>query len=305
MTILIIGLGSIAEKHIIAIRSLIVDPNICALRTKGHTNVLPGVKNIYSIDGLEDRPDFIIISNPTYLHAESIKESAVLGCPLFIEKPVLQDVSEIETVNEILTKHKTVSYVACNLRFHPAIQFLQTYLKDGTQAVNEVNIYCGSYLPDWRPGRDFRTVYSAIRSMGGGVHRDLVHELDYCCWLFGMPKESHSLRRNVSSLHIDADDYAQYNLLYDAFSVNIALNYYRRDARRDIEIVTESDTIKADLLHCNVVSLKNGILFFHEGFSMQDTYIAQMKYFIEQMKSNQKPMNGFPEAAAILKIALA
>lgn len=304
MKILIVGLGSIAQKHVSAIRNILYEPNIIALRSKENSNIFPGIKNIYSIDELDAKPDFIIISNPTSLHAETIKNALSIGCPLFIEKPVLQDLNALEILNKSIHEKNIVTYVACNLRFHPVIQYLHKYLKENNELINEVNIYCGSYLPDWRPERDFRTIYSAKTEMGGGVHLDLIHELDYCFWLFGKPAEVISLKRNVSSLRIDAVDFAQYNFLYKSFSANIVLNYYRRDVRRDIEIVLENGTIKADLIWPCVINVKTKEILYQKEFSIQDTYLIQMKYFIDHLKLHQKPMNDFFEATEILKTVL-
>jgi len=304
LNILIIGLGSIAQKHIVAIREVIREPEIYALRSEKDKEPFPGVHNIYSLDELATRPDFVIISNPTHLHSTSIRDTVTLGCPLFIEKPVIHSLEDLENLRELLLRHHTTTYVACNMRFHPAIQFLRSYLNTHHDRINEVNVYCGSYLPDWRRGRNFRTIYSANKSMGGGVHLDLVHEMDYCCWLFGMPSKTISLKRNVSCLQIDAVDFAHYNLLYDLFVANITLNYYRRDDRRTIEIVTEEDTIEADLSRCTVTALRTGKSLFGQDFKMKDTYAQQMKYFLEHIEKKQKPMNDFFEAVEIMKIVL-
>ncbi len=54
----------------------------------------------------------------------------------------------------------------------------------GRQAIT-VSAYVGQDIRDWRPGRDHRTTASATQEAGGGVLRDLSHELDYLLWLFG------------------------------------------------------------------------------------------------------------------------
>ena len=177
-------------------------------------------------------------------------------------------------------------------------------MTENTSIINEVNIYCGSYLPDWRPGKDFRKIYSANAAMGGGVHLDLIHELDYCTWLFGNPMETTSVKRNVSYLKINAIDFAAYHLLYDTFSANITLNYFRKDPKREIEIITEKGTIKADLLKCTITSLEDSQIIFEQPYQVKDTYVEQMNYFISHIKNNQQPMNNFDEAVDVLKIAL-
>jgi predicted dehydrogenase len=305
LNILIVGLGSIARKHIIAIHEILPDSKIYALRSSKNVENEHGVNNIFNLNELNVKPDFIIISNPTQLHEDTILKTLEMGCPLFIEKPVLSELKNSEKIIREIQKNKTITYVACNLRFHPAIQFLKKYVSSNTYIINEVNMYCGSYLPDWRPGKDFRKIYSANAAMGGGVHLDLIHELDYCTWLFGNPLETKSVKRNVSSLKIDAVDFASYHLFYETFSANITLNYFRKDAKREIEIVTEKETINANLLNCVVSNLNDNKILFEQSYEVKDTYIHQMNYFINQIKNNQQPMNDFKEAVEVLKIALA
>lgn len=140
--------------------------------------------------------------------------------------------------------------------------------------------------------------------MGGGVHLDLIHEIDYCYWLFGKPDKVMSFRRKLSSLNIDSDDFASFQLMYKKFTVNIILNYYRKVPKRSLEIVAEEKIINVDLLNCEIVS-DDGSVELKENFSIGDTYGLQMLYFLNCLKSNLKPMNDFDEAAEVLRIALA
>ena len=304
MNVLIIGLGSIARKHIAALQVLNIDTAIYALRSNLNATIEEGVKNIYHLDDLDIVFDFAIISNPTHLHFHFIEKLALKGIPLFIEKPIVHTLENVDKLIDIIKNKQLVTYVACNLRFHPCILFLKNKIDSKKLRINEVNVYCGSYLPDWRPGKDFRTVYSANAAMGGGVHLDLFHELDYTTWLLGLPIKSKSILRNSSSLVIDAVDYANYVLEYDFFTANIVLNYYRRKPKREIEIVLDEDTLTVDLIKNEIKNDAGECLFQAIDFSVKDTYFFQLEYFIDCLKNDQVPMNSFTESLEILKICL-
>jgi predicted dehydrogenase len=302
LNILIIGVGSIARKHIAAIREVIPDASIYALRSSKTAEQIEGVHSLFSLDDIKIILDFIIISNPTQLHEQSIRNCIQFDCPLFIEKPVLSSTAHADSLAKQIKEKNIITYVACNLRFHPTIQFLKKHLEENQQRINEANIYCGSFLPDWRPGKNFKEIYSANASMGGGVHLDLIHEIDYCLWLFGKPLDIRSLKRNASSLQIDAVDFAFYHLLYPSFSANVSLNYFRKDSKREIEIVFEDHTLKADLL-TSKVSIGDKIIF-EQPYHIQETYTKQLTYFIDHIVQQKKPMNSFTEAIDVLKIVL-
>ena len=302
MKILIIGLGSIAHKHVRAIRKLDQSAEIYALRHKPEAEKIESVVNIFSLDEIDFSPAFVIISNPTSEHRNTIENTLNFGCPLFIEKPVFDNLAGTKDLLTKIRDKKITTYVACNLRFHACLVFLKNYLTENKFRLNEVNGYCGSYLPDWRPNVDFRKVYSANAQIGGGVHLDLIHELDYLYWLFGLPQKTNAFRRNRSSLKISAADYANFSLIYEEFTASVILNYYRRDAKRMCELVFQDKTWLVDLLKNEVT--ENGQMIFSSPETLADTYFKQMKYFINCFQTNELPMNSIYEAVKVLKIVL-
>lgn len=304
MNILIVGLGSIAKKHVKVLKKIIKDVKIYALRSSINSINFPSVQNIYDIDECDFKFDFAIISNPTSLHFKYIDLLLKKNIPLFIEKPVLHNLEKADWLLNQIQEKNLLTYVACNLRFHPCIKFLKSFLKDCKEKINEINVYSGSYLPDWRPNQNYRESYSANHSMGGGVHLDLIHELDYLIWLFGYPKNSISNFKKISNLEINSYDYANYFLDYDCFSATIILNYFRKKPKRQIEIIFENESWTVDLIMNRITNDKNEIIFEIKNYNLFESYELQMKYFIKCYYENISPMNNFEESIKTLSISL-
>lgn len=301
MRVLIIGLGSIAKKHITALKE--IDPNveIIALRYSSTAEQYENVHNIFEIEEVTNIDfDFAIISNPTSAHAASIESLIPFKIPLFIEKPLFENLYN-QYILDLISQNNIFTYVACNLRFLDSLQFAKKYISK--KRINEVNVYCGSYLPEWRPNQDFRKVYSANKEMGGGVHIDLIHELDYTYWLFDKPSEVVKTFSSSSSLDISAIDYANYLLKYDTFCVNIVLNYYRRDPKRNLEIVCEDGTLYVNLLKNEVYWNNQNI--FESTKTIKDTYLDQIRFFIDNINNPKSSFNTINEAYEILELCLA
>lgn len=302
MKVLIIGLGSIATKHVSALRN--IDPfiEIYALRSSEISTHREGITDLYSFEDAQNHHfDFIIISNPTSAHKATIDRFKNVGVPLFIEKPLYHQLSIEETVNSV-EQRGILTYVACNLRFLDSLRFVKHYLSEKDARINEVNVYCGSYLPGWRENADYKKVYSALPELGGGVHIDLIHEIDYIYWLFGFPVSTRASFSNVSSLHIDSWDYANYCLKYPSFNVSVILNYYRRDAKRTLEIVCENKTVYVDLLR-NEVVVEDEIVYQSEK-RIIDSYKEQLSYFLNCIKNKTQTFNTIRDAYNVLQICL-
>ena len=303
MNVLVVGLGSIAAKHINAIRQIDKDVRIYALRSKPQAEKKDFVANLYSFDEINTiKFNFAIISNPTSEHKKTIDMLLALKCPLFIEKPVSDTIEMQDTMAEI-QRLSVLTYIACNLRFLNSLQFVKEAILNNKKRINEVNVYCGSYLPEWRPNVDFRASYSALKDMGGGVQFDLIHEIDYVYWIFGKPQNVTKTFRNVSSLQIEAIDYAHYCLEYDNFCAGITLNYYRRDYKRTMEILFDDSTWLLDLKQNRVISGETEI--FRSSQQISDTYLEQMKYFFQLINAGAKTsFNSINDAVEVLKIGI-
>jgi predicted dehydrogenase len=305
MKVLIIGIGSIARKHIMVLRELCPDVEIFAVRSSVNSAELPGIYSLYNWDDLSDYDfHFAIVSSPSSLHLKHVKILNHLNIPLMIEKPLVINREQLKEFENIQFRNKIV-YIACNMRFHPLVTYVKDYLESIPGKVNEVNVYFGSYLPDWRAGADYTKVYSALAALGGGVHLDLIHEPDYVVYLFGLPESSRTVKRRVSELDIDSCDSSNTLFQYPGFQAQIVVNYFRRDARRILEIVREKDTILVDFISNTISQFPSDtILFQVDEPSVYTTYKKQMAYFLECIEANRVPMNSPPEAIEILKLII-
>jgi CMP-N,N'-diacetyllegionaminic acid synthase len=144
------------------------------------------------------------------------------------------------------------------------------------------NLVCGQYLPNWRPNTDYRESYSADINQGGGVLRDLSHELDYCAWLFGSFVEVKSINKKVSSLEISSDDiFSCVGITEHNVVVNISLDYLSRQPIRQLIIQCEKLTIFANLLDGQIQLIDdNKKEHFNFDVKKNDTYFQMHKHFI-------------------------
>ena len=232
LKICFVGLGSIGKRHI---KNL-----ACILRNQKREFVIDAVRSTekilpieiadlihnfyYSVEELKEIYDIIFITNPTIYHYNTIKHLMSYTQNMFIEKPVFHEYQK--SLNEMDFNARGIYYVACPLRYGAVIAELKRRLINET--VYSVHAISSSYLPDWRKGVNYRDVYSAHKDMGGGVTLDLIHELDYITWMFGVPEKSHHLCGKYSDLEIDSDDLSVYLLEYKDKIVEIHTDYFGR-----------------------------------------------------------------------------
>jgi len=239
MKALVIGYGSIGQRHIRVLTELGCKVAVVSRRPIEYSLCFPNVLEAL----INWHPNYVVIASRTREHYEDIQiliKNNFNGLVL-VEKPLFE--RDIQIPENKFSR----SAVAYNLRFHPLLQKLKGILASASRVVT-VNIYVGSYLPDWRSHTDYRNSYSAHRQAGGGVLRDLSHELDYVLWLFGSWRRLTATGGKFSTLEIDSDDV--YSILMETDRcplVSINMNYLERVPRREIFVNTDNQTIHIDL----------------------------------------------------------
>lgn len=299
-----IGLGSIASRHIKNLKDIFGKEIVIDVLRSGNGKALDEIlQNMigqvyYEYAELPMDYDIIFVTNPTRLHYETMLKVQSHAKHFFIEKPVFE--TGKEDIEGLELKNDSVYYVACPLRYTNVIQ----YLKENIDFSKVYSMRCisSSYLPDWRPGTDYRNTYSAQKELGGGVSIDLIHEWDYICYLLGEPQKVHSFIAKKSDLEIDSDDLAVYIAEYEDKLVELHLDYLGRKTIRKIELFTADDSIEADLIEQRIFYRKRGeVVDLNEG---RDSYQKkELLHFFDMIDGTCPNDNTIEIACQTLRIA--
>lgn len=239
MKALVVGYGSIGSRHVRLLRDLGCDVAVVSRRAIEHAPCYPTLLSALKAQ----QPEYVVIASRTHEHAATM-EALVAGAfrgVVLVEKPLYES-------PRVLPRHAFKNlYIAYNLRFHPVVQAAREFLRG--QRVISTHAYVGQYLPGWRPATDYRRSYSARRAEGGGVLRDLSHELDYVQWLLGPWRSLTAMGGHHSNLEIDSDDvFALQMVTARCPVVTVNMNYLDRVGQRRLVINTDAHTLRADLM---------------------------------------------------------
>jgi len=242
MKSLVIGYGSIGQRHARILKEIGLEVSIVSRRIQTEPSVYRDLQSAFRANIY----DYIVVANETVAHFDTLKQilNNNFTGKILVEKPLF---AQIESVNFDSSK----TFVAYNLRFHPLIKLLKTMLVD--EQIISVNAYAGQYLPSWRSNIDYTSCYSAFREKGGGVLRDLSHELDYLTNIFGEWDSLVASMSKISDLNIQSEDYVQvsYKTKHQVH-VSVELNYLDRIIQRFVIIQTNNKTIKIDFINNNI-----------------------------------------------------
>ena len=314
MKILVVGYGSIGKRHINNLSSVPgIEILICTNRKNNRFLKQKGRLVFNSItDAINAKPDAALITNVTRLHVQTAIKLANAKIDLFIEKPLSDSLRDVVKLMRIIRKHNIITFMGCNLRFHPCIKMIRKIIHEKEIGrIISVRVENGSFLPCWHPHGDYRKSYAAREDMGGGALLTCIHEIDYLYWFFGKPIEIFSFTGKFSDLAISADDLSSILLKFKTNIVaEIHLDYFQRPSIRSCKIIgtkgtiywdTDSDTVKM----YDVKKRRWIIKLRQKNYDYNLTYLEEMNHFLNSIKRKKKPINDIRQGMDVLQIALA
>jgi len=329
--VLVVGLGGIGQRHVRNLRALCGPGlDILACRSRGHRTVVtetldvePGadVEEKYAIRSFTDldaalaeRPEAVLVCNPSSLHGPAARAAAEAGCHVFVEKPLSHSLDGIDELADLLERKRLVGLVGYQLRFHPVLRRVHELLTAGALGpLLSVRMVVAEYLPGFHRYEDYRGMYASRRDLGGGVVLSQIHELDYAGWLFGPPRRVFALGGHLSSLQIDVEDVA--SILLDCgtearrFPVHLLQDYVQRPPARGCEIVGDVGKIVVDLRAPGFERFDEGGASVEKmalpGFDRNSLFLDEMKHFLACVEGREQPVVSVREGASSLSLALA
>lgn len=252
MRIVLAGLGSIGRRHLQTLRA----GDGAAVTIWHHRRGASGAE-AREVDGpvvftlaeaLAARPDAVVVTRPASCHVPTALEFARRGIHVFVEKPLAASLDGVDELIETCRKNGVMLMVGYCFRFYRPLQALRQALLSGRIGrVLSVRAEVGQYLPDWRPGTDYRTGASARRELGGGALLELSHEIDYVRWLVGEISSVTARMGRLSELDTDVEDVAELILEFDTGALgNVHLDLVQRAAARDCRVIGTTGTLAWD-----------------------------------------------------------
>ena len=255
-------------------------------------------------------PTIAIVSGVASQRLEMVRALPSKMCGVLVEKPLAMNFYEASQVTKELEHRSAVTQVGFNLRFSPSLrEFRNRVLSLSLGKLLSVRAETGQYLPGWRVGRDYRSTASATEKLGGGVLRELSHEIDYLGWIFGDVEWVSAWTGQQSELEIDVEDTAHLTLGFrsePSLVGQLNIDFVRHDATRSITAVCAEGTMQWDGIGGCVKEWAQGGHQWEVSFSEKPneptTYEAQWDSFYSAVKSGTTPAVTADDGLAVLSV---
>jgi predicted dehydrogenase len=291
--ILIIGAGSIGERHI---RNLLAlgYRNLIVYRQRNlpfRTINFEQVRVITDFGQIEImRPKAAFITSPTAQHLPQAIACARLGMHLFIEKPLSHSLEGLSMLQKTVEEKGVYVYVGYMMRFHPLIGRLKEIIEARCYGkLLSFSTRWGEYLPDWHPWEDYRTSYAARKEMGGGAALTLSHDLDLVLWLAGSPLVNHyALPNRASALEVDVEAGMDFLLQFESGTTgHVHLNFFEKPPARYLHYVFESAVVHFDYYtnELQIATSDETKTLKKNQFDRNQLFIDQTLYFFNKIQN--------------------
>jgi len=307
----VLGCGSIGSRHARNLVSLGADVVVSDV-AEGAAAALAHSVGATAVTREAAPPcELVVVATPTAQHVADLEWALQRDADVFVEKPLAASTDGLARARALARSHPDrVVMVGCNLRFSEGYAALSANAEKAGRAVALLVDY-GWWLPAWRPGSDYRSQYSARRSLGGGIVLDAIHEIDYALALAGPAEDVRGVCANTGVLDVDVEDVADITLRHRAgVQSHIHLDYLRRVYSRSCTLIGSTAQITWDVPRAVVELVSEAGAVPTPLAESIDTdpnaqYVAEMRHMLASIDSRAPTCNDIERAAATVEVALA
>jgi len=298
MNVLVLGSGSIAQKHI---------KNLVYLRYKvyvysNNINHRINNKKIKRILNFKNPPkfDFAIIANSTFKHYDSVKFLIKKKIHFYCEKPIYHKKFNYLKIRKQLKKNKIIFHSGYQLLKDSKVEYIKKKLKN--LKVKSFIASVGHDFTKWRKNKIRKNSYYINTSKGGGVIFELVHEINLISNLFGKILNIKTFK--TSSSNFKCEDIATSIISTEKKIIGtLYQDMYSRFFFRNLKIITDKKNYIIDF-EKNIVLENKKIIKFKDSNSQMILLKKNLKEFIKKIKKNDYSLKNFDNSVLDLKNCL-
>ena len=313
-SILIIGVGSIGERHVRCFQST----GRCTLAIcEPNDDRRQDVAQRYGVNGYrcwedalgEEEFSAAVIASPAPWHVPTAQALSERRIDLLIEKPLSLTTDGISRLAETIEKQGTRVTVGFVYRALPALQQMRAAVLSGELGnVVQIQVHSGQHFPFYRPA--YREIYYAEPAQGGGLIQDMLpHPLNLVEWLAGP-----ATRVVVDASHavlpgVEVEDTVNLIARHGNVMASISVNQHQCVSEFVITVICERGAARWELQGQRWLKAKeNGGQWTEQAsfvHGRDDYYILQANAFLDLLEGKPEPLCPLADGLDTLKSTLA
>lgn len=265
---LVIGSGSAGRRHSLCLRQLYPQSSITILKRSSSTQPLEllsgaSIKIVSQRDEIEHKEYALVaIASPAPMHLDDATWISTFSKRILIEKPITQTSWQAIELISALRNTCADAVIGYHLRFSPTVtSFAHIVRSTGREKLLGLKFHYGQHIRHWRPKIDPRTSVTTRKELGGGVLRELSHEIDAAGFIVGWPQKVLWAKLEFDGAPTDGIVETSANFALDCSGCvsEIHLDMTSDVPSRIWEAIFEDFKIEADLIHGYVTQIwRNG-----------------------------------------------
>ena len=303
MKVGLIGIGGMGNVHfgcykkMSGIEIAVADVRVDMAKEKIQDDSIP-VYASYEEMIEREKPDFVDICTPSYMHADMAVYALTHGCHVLCEKPMSISSAECQRMIDAKEKSGKLLMIAHVVRFMSPYVYLKSVIDSGELGKPvHVIMHRLSEAPKWSWEN-----WMLDTAKSGGVTLDLsIHDIDFMQYVFGQPA---SIEASYYDLK-DNSNHVTSVFHYDGFSVETVGGWFNASLpfRAEYLAVFENGYVESKggkiVKNGEEITVTAGEVSEDTGINLSgaDGYSDEITYFMDCIKCGREPMKVTPASS--------